>query len=71
MIKSKLYRIVLSVLVALTITITGVCQKAEVSEELPNILWITSEDNSPYFVGCYGNSLATTPNIDKLANQGL
>ena len=38
--------------------------------EKPNILWITSEDNSP-FLGCYGDDLATTPNLDKLASQGV
>ena len=37
----------------------------------PNILWIVSEDNSANFVGCYGNSFATTPNIDKLAGKGF
>ncbi len=36
----------------------------------PNILWLTSEDNSPY-LGCYGDKLAVTPNLDKLASQGL
>ena len=36
----------------------------------PNILWITSEDNSPY-LGCYGDPLAQTPNLDRLAAQGL
>ena len=35
----------------------------------PNILWITCEDISPY-LGCYGDSEARTPNIDKLASQG-
>jgi arylsulfatase A-like enzyme len=35
-----------------------------------NILWITSEDNSPY-LGCYGDPLAQTPNLDRLAAQGL
>ncbi len=34
-------------------------------------MWIVSEDNSAYFVGCYGNPYATTPNIDKLARQGF
>ncbi len=42
-----------------------------VAEQKPNILWIVSEDNSAYFTGCYGNLFATTPNIDKLANQGF
>lgn len=36
----------------------------------PNILWITSEDNSPY-LGCYGDKLAKTPHLDKLASEGL
>ena len=36
----------------------------------PNILWITSEDNSPY-LGCYGDALAQTPNLDRLAAEGL
>jgi len=36
----------------------------------PNILWITSEDNSPY-LGCYGDPLAKTPNLDRLAREGV
>ncbi len=36
----------------------------------PNILWIVSEDNSP-FLGAYGDSFATTPNLDKLAAEGV
>ncbi len=36
----------------------------------PNILWLTSEDNGPQ-LGCYGDPLATTPNIDELAARGL
>lgn len=37
----------------------------------PNILWLTCEDNSTEWVGCYGNPHADTPNIDKLAAQGF
>ncbi len=40
------------------------------SQGRPNILWIVSEDNSP-FIGAYGDSFATTPNLDKLASQGI
>lgn len=36
----------------------------------PNIVWIVSEDNSP-LLGCYGDSLAITPNIDQLASKGI
>ncbi len=38
--------------------------------ERPNILWITTEDHSPY-LGCYGDPLANTPHIDQLAREGL
>lgn len=38
--------------------------------EKPNILWITSEDNSA-FLGCYGDNFATTPNLDRLASEGI
>ena len=37
----------------------------------PNILWLTSEDNSAEWLGCYGNKLAQTANIDKLAKEGF
>lgn len=41
-----------------------------IAKDLPNILWIVSEDNSP-LAGCYGDSFATTPNMDKLAANGF
>ena len=37
----------------------------------PNILWITIEDTSPQFIGCYGNKAASTPVIDGLARDGV
>ncbi len=39
--------------------------------ERPNILWITSEDNSSHWIGCYGNKQAETPHIDALAKEGM
>jgi uncharacterized sulfatase len=36
----------------------------------PNILWITSEDHGPQ-MGCYGDALARTPNVDALAAKGM
>lgn len=36
----------------------------------PNILWISLEDISPD-LGCYGDSYAITPHIDRLARQGV
>jgi uncharacterized sulfatase len=36
----------------------------------PNILWLTSEDHGPH-MGCYGDTLARTPNVDALAARGM
>lgn len=40
------------------------------AQDSPNILWITSEDNAAHWMGCYGNTDARTPRIDKLAAGG-
>src|SRR3970040_1154252 len=44
------------------------CQSA--AGPRPNILWMIGEDFSPD-LGCYGNRLVQTPNIDRLAAQGV
>jgi N-sulfoglucosamine sulfohydrolase len=36
----------------------------------PNILWISNEDMSPH-LGVYGDPLARTPNLDRLATQSI
>ncbi|WP_446655155.1 sulfatase-like hydrolase/transferase [Blastomonas sp.] len=36
----------------------------------PNILCLVSEDNNP-FLGCYGDTVVRTPNIDALAAKGV
>jgi N-sulfoglucosamine sulfohydrolase len=48
------------------------CPDSAVAEEVqrPNILWIIAEDMSPD-LGCYGNKVVTTPNIDLLAAKGM
>lgn len=38
--------------------------------EKPNILWLTFEDTSPQFIGCYGNNAAHTPMMDSLNVNG-
>jgi arylsulfatase A-like enzyme len=45
---------------------TDVCPAAD----RPNILWLSCEDISAH-LGCYGDSLATTPNLDAFAKQGI
>ena len=44
---------------------------AAMAQQKPNILWVTIEDTSPQFIGCYGNKDARTPVIDQLASEGI
>ncbi len=41
------------------------------SENKPNIVLIMPDQLRPDFLGCYGANFIQTPNIDKLAQQGL
>src|SRR5690606_8183037 len=36
----------------------------------PSILWLSVEDMSPW-LNCYGDSTVPTPNIDRLAREGV
>lgn len=36
----------------------------------PNIVWISCEDISPH-IGCFGDEMAITPNVDQLAREGV
>ncbi|MEQ1841926.1 MAG: sulfatase-like hydrolase/transferase, partial [Verrucomicrobiales bacterium] len=36
----------------------------------PNILWLSAEDLSPD-LGCYGDTFATTPNLDAFAQRAI
>ena len=40
------------------------------AQERPNILWFVIDDMSANF-SCYGEKAIETPNVDKLAEQGL
>jgi N-sulfoglucosamine sulfohydrolase len=40
------------------------------AQKPPNILWISAEDMSPH-LGAYGDALARTPNLDKLAAESI
>jgi arylsulfatase A-like enzyme len=37
----------------------------------PNILFIMTDDHAAHAIGCYGSRVNTTPNLDRLANEGM
>jgi len=50
------------------------CQKAEKSKSKLNIIYIMTDDHTATAIGAYGSRLAVlnpTPNIDKLASEGV
>ena len=45
--------------------------EAKISSDQPNILFFLVDDLGRHQVGCYGSSFYETPNIDKLAKDGM
>jgi arylsulfatase A-like enzyme len=51
-----------------SLVLAGASVAADVAR--PNIIWLSSEDHNAH-MGCYGDTYATTPNVDKLAAKGM
>ena len=56
-------------LIAMT-TILG-CEFNSDKKEPFNILWLVAEDLSPFYLNAYGDPRASTPNLDRLAREGV
>ena len=50
-------------------TLSPTCSIAE--DERPNIVFLMSDDQCTYSMGCYGNDDVQTPNLDGLARRGM
>ena len=46
-------------------------KSSQVKEERPNILILMSDNQSWNHLGCYGDKTVSTPNIDRLAKEGI
>jgi N-sulfoglucosamine sulfohydrolase len=57
-------------LVSLLTLCLGLSAAAPALADVPNILLIVSEDNGAH-LGCYGDPLAITPNLDAMAAAGV
>ena len=51
-------------------TLASAALASAAQDARPNILWITCEDIGPA-LGCYGDTYADSPNLDKLAARGM
>ena len=59
-----------SIAVIFLCCVAATLQGQQAEKPRPNILWITCEDMSMH-LGSYGNKLVKTPNLDKLAAEGI
>jgi len=51
--------------------ITLSVQTSSSAAERPNVILIFADDLGPGMLGCYGQDVVTTPNIDRLAREGM
>ena len=59
---------------AVLVTLTVACETnptTDRKEDRPNILFIMSDDHSERAISAYGSTLMSTPNIDRLADEGV
>jgi len=57
-------------LAAAWLGLLGSTMASATEDQRPNIVWIIAEDMSAHF-GCYGETTIETPNVDRLASNGV
>lgn len=55
----------------LLLTLTSFSAVHGAERKSPNILFILADDQSPFSLSAYGNDVCQTPNIDRLADEGM
>src|SRR5262249_60018378 len=57
-------------LALMSVAVVPAAVRAEAPQR-PNVLWICADDHAPYVCGAYGNKIVRTPNLDRLAAEGM
>jgi arylsulfatase A-like enzyme len=70
MIRLHVICIVVTLLLTITTSKIAFAQVEDSKTELPNILWLSTEDIGPH-LGCYDDPDAITPNLDRFAKRSL
>jgi arylsulfatase A-like enzyme len=65
------FRVRLSILFSLIIPVVVFGQKTNQNKKRPNIVIIISDDHAYQAIGAYGSKLMRTPNIDRIAKEGV
>ncbi len=70
--RNNVFRILsLTILTAILLTGGGCGTDVKKEKTKPNILILMSDNHSWNHLGCYGDAVIQTPNIDKLSEQGI
>lgn len=69
-------RFVLSLVVSLccsqlVLTASGLQKLAAATQQRPNILFIFTDDHASHAMSCYGSKVNQTPNLDRIAREGM
>ncbi|MFC2124346.1 arylsulfatase [Bacteroidota bacterium] len=65
------FNMTVRILFIATISILIASCKERVTEKKPNIIYIMADDLGIGDLGCYGQEIIKTPNLDKLAEEGI
>lgn len=61
--------IILSCVLLTTFCLTN--RDCVAAQKQPNILFIFTDDHAAHSMSCYGSRINTTPNLDRIANEGM
>jgi len=56
---------------ALAIFQGGKCLGQTTNRKKPNIIFIMTDDHASHAISCYGSKINKTPNLDRIANEGM
>lgn len=65
------YQRIFNGLVAICLISSDNCEAAPKNPQIRNVLFLISDDLKASTLGCYGDKIVKTPNIDRLAKEGL
>src|SRR5690625_7107981 len=69
---SSLYKLAIVLLAVITFSGCGQEQQQQQTiPEQPNIIFIFSDDHASHSISAYGSELMETPNLDRLADEGM
>jgi arylsulfatase A-like enzyme len=55
----------------LCLAVLGLFSPPTLAEDRPNLIWIMADDLGYGELGCYGQKIVSTPNLDLMASEGL